>query len=173
MPILTFEGKTYTADASSAFVIDGQALTAGGAVTVDGTPLSLDIEGIAAIIGSSTQMLGTAIITGSDAATIHLGAQAYTEESAGDFIIGGQTLTDGGEITVGGTPVSLETGGTGVVIGSSTEAVGVGGWIMSGLGTGPAPTGVVPFERKGLIQKMNSGRVLGVILIVQYCIFMH
>ncbi|KAK0510969.1 hypothetical protein JMJ35_006521 [Cladonia borealis] len=156
VPTLTFEGKTSTADASSAFIIDGQALTAGGAVTVDGTPLSLDIEGIAAIIGSSTQMLGTAIITGSDAATIHLGAQAYTEESAGDFIIRGQTLTDGG-----------------VVIGSSTEAVGVGGWIMSGLGPGPAPTGVVPFERKGLIQKINSGRVLGVIVIVQYCIFMH
>ena len=173
VPTLTFEGKTYTADASSAFIIDGQALTAGGAVTVDSTPLSLDIEGIAAIIRSSTQMLGTAIITGSDAATIHLGAQAYTEESAGDFIIGGQTLTDGGEITVGGTPVSLETGGTGVVIGSSTEAVGVGGWIMSDLGPGPAPTGVVSFERKGLIQKMNSGRVLGVIVIVQYCIFMH
>ena len=71
-------------------------------------------------------MLGTATITGSNAAAIHLGAQTYTEDSAGDFIISGQMLAKGGEITVSGTPVSFEAGGTGVVIGSSDEAVGVG-----------------------------------------------
>ena len=173
VPLLTFEGTTYTADAPSAFIINGQALTAGGAVKADGTLLSLDIEGTAAIIGSSTQMLGTATITGSHAATIHLGAQAYTEESAGEFDIGGQTLMQCGEITVGGTPVSFQAGGTGVVIDSSTEAVGVGGWIMSGLGPGAAPTGVVPFEGKGLIRRMKLGRVLVVIAIVEYFISMH
>ena len=41
--ILTFEVTTYTADASSAFTIDGQALTPGDIITVDGTLLSLDI----------------------------------------------------------------------------------------------------------------------------------
>ena len=81
-------------------------------------------------------MLVTATITGSYAPTIHLGAQTYTEKSAGESIIGGQTLTKGGEISAGGTPVSFEPGGPGVEIGSSTEAVGVGGWIMRGLDPG-------------------------------------
>ena len=45
-------------------------------MTLDGMLLSLDIDGTAAIIGSSTQILGTATITGSNAVTIHLGAQA-------------------------------------------------------------------------------------------------
>ena len=171
--MLTFGGSLYTADASSAFTIDGQALTTGGVITVDGTLLSLDIEGTAAIVGSSTQMLDTATITGSNAATIHLGAQTYTEDSAGEFIISGQTLAKGGEITVSGTPVSFEAGGTGVVIGSSTKAVGVGGWVMSGLSPGAASTGVVHFKGKGLKREMNLRRVLGVIIIVEFYILMH
>ena len=171
--VLTFEGTTYIADASSAFAIDVQALTTGGVITVDGTPLSLDIEGTAAIIGSSTQMLGTATITGSIAATIHLGAQTYTENTSGEFIISGQTLAKGGEITVSGTPVSFEGGGTGVVIGSSTEAVGVGGWIMSGLGPGAAPTGVMHFEGKGLKRRMNLKRVCGMMIAVEFCMLMN
>ena len=103
---------------------------------MDDTSLSLDIEGTASIIGSSTQILGTATITGSNAATSHLGAQTYTENTAREFIISGQTLAKGGEITVSGIPVSFEAGGTGVVIGSSTESLGVGGWIMSDLALG-------------------------------------
>ena len=108
--VLTFEGITYTADTSSAFTVDGQALTTGGVITVDGTLLSLDIEGTAAIVGSSTQILGTGPITGSNAATIDLGAQTYTENSAGEFIISGQTLAKGGEITaaVHQSPLKLE-----------------------------------------------------------------
>lgn len=117
-------------------------------------------------------MLGTASITGSNAATIHLGAQTYTENTAREFIISGQTLAKGGEITVSGTPVSFEAGGTGVVIGSSTEAVGVGGWIMSDLGPGAAPTGVMHFEGKGLKRRMNLKRVLGVIA-VKLCMLMN
>lgn len=171
--VLTFEGITYTADASSAFTIDGQALTTGGVITVDGTLLSLDIEGTAAIVGSSTQMLGTAPITGFNAATIHFGAQTYTENSAGEFIISGQTLAKGGEITVSGTPVSFEAGGTGFVIGSSTEAVGVGGWVMRGLSPGAASTVVVHFKGEGLKREMNLRRVLGVIIIVEFYILMH
>ena len=171
--ILTFKGTTYTADASSAFIIDGQTLTTGSVITVDGTVLSLESEGTAAIVGSSTQMLVSATIIGSNAATIHLGAETYTENSAGEFIISGQTLAKGGEITVSGTPVSFEAGGTGVVVGSSTEAVGVGGWIMSGLGHEAAPTGIVPFEGKGLKRRMNFRRVLGVMIVVEFYMLMN
>ena len=51
-----------------------------------------------------------------------------------DFIICGQTLRKDRAITVSGTPVAFAAGGMDVVVGSSTEAVGVGGWIMSGFG---------------------------------------
>ena len=140
-PILSFEGRANTADASSAFTIDGQPLTKGAIITVNGTPLSLDAEGTAAVIGSSTQILGTATIAGSDAATITFAVQTYTEDAAGDFIIGGQMLRKDGAITVSGTPVTFAAGGMDVVVGSSTEAVGVGGSIMSGFGPGDRADG--------------------------------
>ena len=41
-PLLVFAGKTYTADDSTHFVIDGNTLTKGGAVNVDKTQLSLN-----------------------------------------------------------------------------------------------------------------------------------
>ena len=84
---------------------------------MDGTLLSLKSEGTATIVGSRTQRLGSATIMGFNAATIHLGAQTYTENSAGEFIISGKTLAKGGGITVSGTPVTFEAGGTGIVIG--------------------------------------------------------
>ena len=146
-PILSFQGTANTADASSAFTIDGQPHTKGAVITVNSTPLSLDAEGPAAVIGSSTQILGTATIAGSDAATITFSLQTYPEEAVGDFIIGGQT------ITVSGTPVSFAAGGMDVVVGSSTEAVGVGGWIMSRFGPGDRADGGCGFlsgrEREG------------------------
>ena len=63
------------------------------------------------------------------------------------------------------------------MIGSSTEAVGVCGWIMSGLGPGAAPTGVVlgvvPFEGKGLKRRTDLRRVLGVMIVVEFCMLMN
>ncbi|KAK3168751.1 hypothetical protein OEA41_005199 [Lepraria neglecta] len=164
--ILSFEGTAYTADVSSAFTIDGQPLTKGAIITVNGA------EGTAAVIGSSTQILGTATITGSDTATITFAVQTYTEDAAGDFIIGGQTLRKGWAITVSGTPVSFAAGGTDVVVGSSTEAVGVGGWVMSGFGPGAAQTGVVAFEGKGARRRPDFAKVMSVVAVVRCCVLM-
>ena len=139
IPVLTFGGSTYIVDAASAFVIDGQTLTKGGTVMVQGTTLSFNTRGTDVVIGSSTQILGTATITGSEKPTVTLEGQIYTEDVAGNFlIIGGQTLTSGGVITVSGTPISFGQSGTDVVAGTSTEPVGLRRWIMNGFGSGAA-----------------------------------
>jgi hypothetical protein len=81
------------------------------------------------------------------AATVN--GEIVSVNSAGAFEIGSQTVTPGGPaITVDGTPVSLETIGTGVdlIVGGSTEALtlwkptstlGLGEVIFSALGALP------------------------------------
>ena len=66
-------------------------------------------------------------------------------------MVGGVTLTPGGAVTVSGTRVSLEAGDTGVVVGTSTEALGP--LITAGLGSGPGgngTSGVKPFTGGGV-----------------------
>ena len=57
-------------------------------------------------------------------------------------MIDGQTLTRGGVITVQGTPISYAAGGTDVVVGTSTEAVGLKGSVISGFGVSSSTPGV-------------------------------
>ena len=74
-----------------------------------------------------------------------------TANNAGQYIVDGLTLTPGGVVTVSGTRVSLEAGDTGVVEGSSTEALGP--LITAGLGSGPGgngTSGVKPFTGGGV-----------------------
>ena len=154
-PIITFDGSTFTADAASDFTINGQTLTPGGNIDISGTPISYPLAGTAVVIGTSTEPFSFATITGADIPTITLDGRPYTADASSDFVIDGQTLAPGGVITVNGTPVSYIVAGTDVVIGTSTEAVGMGNLIMSGLGNGPngpANTGVVQFTGDALSQ---------------------
>ncbi len=59
------------------------------------------------------------------------------------YIVGSQTLTAGGVITVSGTRVSLAAGESDVVIGSSTEALAP--YITAGFGVGTNGSGVQVF----------------------------
>ena len=152
-PIITFDGSTYTADASSNFTIDGQTLTQGGNIDVSGTPISYPLAGTAVVIGTSTEPFSFATVTGADTPMITFDGSTYTPDASSDFVIDGQTLTPGGVITINGTPVSYAAAGTDVVIGTSTEAVGIGNFIMSGLGNGPngpANTSMVQFTGDAL-----------------------
>ena len=133
-PILTFDGSTYVADSSSNFLIDGQILSKGDMITVDGTKLYYDQAGTDVVIGSSTQMLSTTSIAAAEEPAITFDGSTYYANSASDFIIDGQTLTRGGVITVQGTPISYAAGGTDVVVGTSTEAVGLKGGVITGFG---------------------------------------
>ena len=120
--VLSFDGSSYTADASSDFIIDGKTLAPGGAITVSGTHISLPSEGAIAVIGSSTQSLGSAAIV-TAAPVLTLDGSTYTADASSAFIIDGQTLTPGGVITVSGTPISYDGSGNDVVIGTSTESL--------------------------------------------------
>jgi len=121
---LTFDGSTYTANSASQFIIAGKTLTPGGQVTVFGMPISEGSEGSFAVIGGSTQSLMTPGPTQAPA-LLTFNGQTYTANSASDFVIAGQTLTPGGQITVSGTPISEAASGSGLVaFGSSTQVLG-------------------------------------------------
>lgn len=120
-PPLTMGSQTLTANAQGQYVVDGQTLHRGGAITVSGTPISLAPGGAYAVIGSSTEVL--AITTPPPALTI--GTRVVTANAQGQYIVDGQTLTPGGGISVSGTPISLAAGGAYAVIGSSTENLAI------------------------------------------------
>ena len=151
-PILTFDGSTYTADPASEFVIDGQKLTRGGAITMNGTPISYGQGGTDVVIGTSTQELGTASITVAEKLAITFVGSTYYADSASNFVADGKTFT-------------TEAGGTEVVIGSSTEAVGLGGYIISGFGSGPSSTSTSPvaFTGNAIRKTSAAGGVLTLI----------
>ncbi len=71
---------------------------------------------------------------------ITIGEATFTANSASDFVIDGQTLAPGAAITLSGTEISLSPKGTDVVLGTSTESVGLGGMIISGFGVGAGLT---------------------------------
>ncbi|KAL8824227.1 MAG: hypothetical protein Q9191_005208 [Dirinaria sp. TL-2023a] len=137
--ILTLGDQKYTADPANPqdFIIQGQTLTPGGAITVSGTQISLPTSGSYVVIGSSTLSLATASPSAIERLT--LGSSTYTADPSGDFVLGSQTLSPGGEVTVSGTRVSLAPGDTEVVVGTKTE--GLGGQIMA-----PFTGTITPFE---------------------------
>ena len=163
--IISIDGSTYTADASSDFLIAGQTLTPNGIITISGTPISYAATRTAVIIGTSTEALSYTTITPTAAPIITFNGSTYTAlgPSSG-FVIDGQTLTPGGLITVSGTPISYAAARTDVVIGKSTEAVGIGGLIMSGLGGGATSTNIVEFAGSAVGRREWSGTALGIAL---------
>ena len=167
-PVFTFDGYTYTAGPSSDFVIDGKTLSRGGAINVDGTRISYDQDGTEVIIGTSTQKLGTASITVAETPAITFDGSTYYLDSASHYVIDGQTLTRGGVIYVNGTKLSYAQGGTDVVIGTSTEAVGLGGYILSGFGGESSTTLPVEFTGKAVRRNRGAGvlRVIGLGLVL-------
>ena len=124
---LTVGGQTYKANSAGQIVVAGQTLTPGGAITVSGTPISEAPGGSYAIVGGSTQSLITPAPT-QGPALLTFGGSTYTADANSQFVVGGQTLTPGGQITVSGTALSEGPSGSGVVVvgGSSTQSLGHG-----------------------------------------------
>lgn len=152
-PAITIEGTTYTADSASEYIIGTQTLIPNGPpITLHSTPyaLSLGPSAEALIVGTSTSFLSSPIPLGVSVVPTTTSSPNLTAQSHG-YVIDGQALTPGSEITVSGTKISLGAQGTDVVVGGTTEAVGLGGVIMSAFGAGPtasvgnASGGVVEF----------------------------
>ena len=126
---MTFGDQTYTASGSTPqFIIASQTLTPNGVVTVSGTPIHLQSGASAVVIGSSTQPLAPIIASSPNnvvaAEEITFGGKIYTASGpTPEFVIGGQTLTPNGVITVSGTPIHLQPGASAIVLGSSTQSL--------------------------------------------------
>lgn len=145
-PVLNFAGQIYTAQADSAFVVDGQTLTRGGLITISGTKVSYANEGTAVLVNGETQALAQAIPTLTPIVTI--GGQQYTARVGSNFVINGATLIPGGQVIVDGTTISLANGGkTAFVNGASQTLSGgtsgsgavisIGGRTYTAAGSGP------------------------------------
>ena len=121
-PVLTFGGSTYTADESSNIVLSGQTLVAGSpAATIANTPISIAPGGLAAVIGTSTQLL----ISLPSPAVLTFGGLAYTADASSNIILAGSTLKPGGTpVVASGTTVSLAPGGAAAVVGTKMQVLG-------------------------------------------------
>ena len=136
-PAITIGTSVITENSASEFVIGSQTLTPGGQITAAGKVVSMGSSAV--VIDGSTISLWptTNVITLPPAITV--GASPITENSASDFVIGSQTLTPGGQITVSGEVISLNPSATDVVFGG-TSTQGLGALIMSGFGPVGGPT---------------------------------
>ena len=119
----TVGSEVVTANSASQYVVSGQTITPGApAVTISGTPISLDPSGSNVVIGTSTLPLQGPGPSALPSFTI--GNEVITADSASHYAIAGQTITPGAPaITISSTPISLDPLGTNIVIGTSTIAL--------------------------------------------------
>lgn len=138
-PTITIGSTIYTADANQAFVVAGQTLMPGGAITVSGTTISLVPAATVVVINGQAANVKPASVsaapTTSGKPVLVVGTNRYTAVTGTGtgtaYVVDGQTLTPGGIVTVSGSTVSLllpsltgavvEGGGTGA--GSSTTSI--------------------------------------------------
>jgi hypothetical protein len=124
IPALVLGGTTYAATSalSGAYIFDGETLTPGGVITVNGHTISLAAGGTALVIDGSTSFIGApASITNPPELTIN--GHTYDANSGTTFTIDGQLLSPGGVITVSGTTISLSPGATAIVINGKTTTL--------------------------------------------------
>ena len=119
----TVGSEVVTANSASQYVVDGQEITPGApAITISGTPISLDPSGSNVVLGTSTLPLQGPGASALPSFTI--GNEVITADSASNYVIAGQTITPGAPaITISSTPISLDPLGTNIVIGTSTIAL--------------------------------------------------
>ncbi|RMY30117.1 hypothetical protein D0866_08222 [Hortaea werneckii] len=135
-PVLNVNGKGYAANGETSYIISGQTLTPGGAITMtnsagEAETLSLNSAANELYTGidgtTATSMIAGvgAMSTGAPVLTIDgdtYTANSYDSGSGPTYIISGQTLTRGGEITLSGSngeemeTVSLDSAGTAIEV---------------------------------------------------------
>ncbi|EKG12387.1 hypothetical protein MPH_10504 [Macrophomina phaseolina MS6] len=105
------------------YIIDGQTLTIGGSVVVDGTVVSFPSESAIVINGVTQTLFGPGILT--NAPDLTIAGTVYTDLPGPGtaYVIAGSTLTPGGIITVDGTIISLSPSATALVVNGVTETL--------------------------------------------------
>lgn len=131
-PMLAVDGQAYSPNGGTSYIISGQTLTPGGAITFDGPAglqtISLNdnanqVVSIAnGVSGTSTIGMIGAAASGAPILTIDretYTAVGYSPGSGARYVVSGQTLTPGGSITLSGndgvTTISLVPAGTAVI----------------------------------------------------------
>lgn len=120
-PVLTVAGNTFAPSVGSSFVIAGQTLRPGVAITVDGTTISLAPSASAVVINGATQTLRAGAVT--PAAAVTIAGSTYTASAGAPLVVDGQTLTPGGVIIVSGTTVSLSPSASEVIVNGVTQVL--------------------------------------------------
>lgn len=140
-PAITIGSSTISANSASQYIIAGQTLVPGSSITlgsgISTTVIALQTSGsnTVLVVGSSSSTLVKAAATVPPPITV--GNSVITADSASHYDIAGQTLAPGSSgIVVGGTTISLASGGTQLIEGTKTiaESTGIGGIIWSILG---------------------------------------
>ena len=123
LPVVTVAGSTLTANAASQFEIGTQALVPGAApITQDGQVISLAPSASTIVLGPNTQQIASP--AGAPAPAITVGSFAVTQNPAGQFVIGSQTLAAGSPpITVSGQAVSMAPSGNAVMFVPTTQTL--------------------------------------------------
>ncbi|KAL8906254.1 MAG: hypothetical protein Q9171_006341 [Xanthocarpia ochracea] len=115
-PILSVLGSTYTMDKSSNFIVQGQMVTPGGAITVSGSVISVPPV---AVTDSESFPAQTVLRT----PVVSILGSAFTMDMSSNFVVDGQTVRPGGAITVSGTAVSMPSGSSLFVVGGITQTL--------------------------------------------------
>ncbi|KAF2841865.1 hypothetical protein M501DRAFT_988146 [Patellaria atrata CBS 101060] len=110
-PVLSADGTLYSLQNNSPiYVVSDQTLTPGGIITVYGSEVSLLPSATAVVIDGTTSLIdgshGARTIA-TDPPLLTVDGQTYSANAGMAYIIAGQTLTPGGEITVEGTTIGL------------------------------------------------------------------
>ncbi|KAF2683219.1 hypothetical protein K458DRAFT_305729 [Lentithecium fluviatile CBS 122367] len=118
-------GSTRILPTSTSYMIGSAILTPGGVITVSGSTISLATDGSDIVVNGVTATLhGQTHATITNPPLLTIGSETYTaaDGSGTTFVIGSQTLTPGGIITVDGTTINLAPGATELVYGSAGES---------------------------------------------------
>ena len=113
------QGFVVSLGSSSNLVISSQTLTPSGVITINDTPISPPISGSSILVGSSTTALSSqqTVLVSSQARKVSGGPSP-------DLVIGGETLSPGGVITINNYPLSLPSSGSAIMLTGSTIGLG-------------------------------------------------
>ncbi|KAL8860245.1 MAG: hypothetical protein Q9178_003216 [Gyalolechia marmorata] len=115
-PILSVLGSTYTMDRSSNFIVQGQMITPGGAITVSSSVISVPLVAVTDSKSFSAQTVFRTPV-------MSILGSAFTMDMSSNFVLDGQTVRPGGAITVSGTAVSMPSGSSLFVVGGITQTL--------------------------------------------------
>ncbi|KAH7130263.1 hypothetical protein B0J11DRAFT_248052 [Dendryphion nanum] len=121
-PEIIIAGTTFTANPGSSFVINGQTLEPGRAITVEGRTISLAPSASFVVVNGVTSTFANPPPVLITAPPLTIGNGVYTVQPGPGttYNIGGVQLTPGGVITVAGTTISLAPGATAIVVNGRT-----------------------------------------------------